>query len=315
MSTLDGTDLARFAHDLHGQPVLRLALGLTLYFPRPMREHRAQVLRTWQRLLDWRGRDSFTWARLGGGNKTRKMNPAAYRTIESWLDGTRTYGLDCSIMAHGGAWETIGDHAFTVLGKDRPAQPGDTRVNFVDIRLPLGALSEAGPDALYSRICALAEPLDFLAGTAGLMLQASPFERDDLWSLMKALVVRYEGVEPDMAEQGRWFAAEGIPGVNWLTFVGAAHLERLGGLEAVTVAARQYDGLAVGAVGAGLVVRAGDHPRLGDRNIPSDDLRPYAGAFHLLEPALSADPDREFDEDEFDAGATAAWLRRFMLRT
>ena len=70
--TYDGVDLDRFAFDSFGEPVLRLAIGMELYFPRPMHQYRAQVLEVWKRFLAWRGDDVMTWTRLGGGNKSRK---------------------------------------------------------------------------------------------------------------------------------------------------------------------------------------------------------------------------------------------------
>jgi hypothetical protein len=309
--TFDGVDIDRFAHDSFGAPQIRLSVGMDLFFMRPMAAYREQVLEVWNRFLAWRGTDTMTWARLGGGNKSRKMNKAAYKTIEAWLDGSRPYGQVCFITVENGEWEQIGSEAFRVEGDDGELseERGDTTLNFVQIRGPLTAADD--PDALAAKLVELAAPLDFVVGTAGLMLHMSPFHNNQWWKEVRGLVTRFEGVEPDAAERSQYRALYGLTGVNWLTFVGPKHLEPLGGIGAVEAKAAAAPNVAVQRVGHGVVLRAGPRPRVGDRNKPSNALDPYREVYRIVEPALLLDATYSIGWKDFDGAATVEWLQRF----
>ncbi len=310
MSLFDGVDPELF---IVGEPAdrdLRLAIGLDLHFGRPIDDYRDELLQVWDTLLQWRGRDRFTWARLGGGNKSRKMNPAAYRTVQMWLDGSRPYGDHCFINVQDGPFECIGEEAFIVDGNNRPVEDeDDSDINHVQMRFELSVADD--PDELAARLQTIAAPLRYASGSAGLMLHATPFGRNRLWAQMRALVTRYEGVEPDMADKANWMAGEGIPDVNWLTFVGQPHLDALGGPDALAAAAAGTADVTAADTGHGIMLRAGDKPRMGDRNHPSNALAPYRAVYRLLKPALYQLGDFGFSDKDFDADQTLEWQQRF----
>ena len=307
-STLTARDAQKFeSRGAAGELELQLSVGLVLFFGRGMDVYGKQVLGLWEDLLAWRGRDAFSWARLGGGNKSRKMDTAAYRTVEAWLSGTKPFGTTCWIEIHGGAWEEIGAHSFAMDGRS----VGDKRVSALDVRLPVDVLLEESMDALAERLCRLAGQLDFLGGTAGLMLHATPFDRQRLWPEMKKMVMRYEGIEPDIVEDGEYTADLGLTGVNWLTFIGKKYLDKLGGRDTVRAMARERANVGVYDLANGLALRAGPQPRLGDRNKPNADLDAYREAYDIVKPAIFADPRYAFDDEFFDGDETVAWLHRF----
>jgi hypothetical protein len=307
-TTVGGVDPRKFElRWASGRLQLQLSLGIVLFFGRGFELYGKQVLALWEDLLRWRGRGVFSWARLGGGNKSRTMDAAAYRTVESWLAGKRSYGRTCWIEIHAGDFEEIGPHSFALDGRGT----SETRVSAVDIRLPVSVLVEEPLDSLVSRLNGLAGHLDFLCGTAGLMLHATPFGRQDLWPQMKRVVVRYEGVEPDIVQDGECIAGFAMTGVNWLTFVGPKYLELLGGLESVKSAAANRKGVVIYDVGRGLALRAGDRPVLGDRNKGAADLAPYREVYDIVKRAIFADPLYRFDEEYFDGDETVAWVHRF----
>ena len=306
----DGVSVDRFTVIERVEPVVRLSLGIDLYFPLPMRQYQGQVLELWNRYLAWRGSSTMTWARLGGGNRSRKMTNAAYKTIAAWLDGSRSYGIHCFINVQNGVWEEIGNEGFRLDGNDRDVPPERyTSINWIELRLPLEVGED--PDELAKRFIELAEPLDFVCGTAGLKLHCCSFAMQDHWSEIRGLVTRYEGVDPGAVDRVSWRAWHGIEGVNWLTFVGEPHLSTLGGAKAVLARAAKANDVTAQAVGKGVVLRAGHAPRIGDRNHPSTDLDPYRNVFDIVEPAMFFDPAYAFDDPYFDGDQTVAWLRRF----
>lgn len=310
-AVFDGVDVDRFAHDSFGAPEIRLSIGMDLFFMRPMAAYRQQILELWNRFLAWRGADVMTWARLGGGNKSRRMNKAAYKTIETWLDGSRPYGKICFITVENGEWEQMGDEAFRVEGDDGElnVEAGDTTLNFVQIRVPLTAADD--PDALAAKLIELAEVLDFVGGTAGLMLHMTPFHNNQWWKEVRGLVTRFEGVEPDAAGRSQRRALFGLTGVNWLTFVGPRHLGPLGGNDAVEAKTTSVPNVTAQRVGQGIVLRAGPRPRVGDRNKPSNALDPYREVYRIVRPALLLDATYSIGWKNFDGSATVEWLERF----
>lgn len=312
MTTMfDGVDVDRFALDGFGRPALRLSIGMELLFPRPMPQYREQVLEVWKRFLAWRGTEVMTWARLGGGNKSRKMNRAAYKTIESWLEGSRPYGRICFITVESGEWEQMGEESFRVEGDDTEidVEAGYTTLNFVQLFVPLSTADDA--DALAAKLIELAAPLDFVCGTAGLMLHMTPFHNEQYWKEIRGLVTRFEGVEPDAADRTQRRAYFGLTGINWLTFVGPQHLGKLGGIEAVQAQAMAAPDVTAQRLGQGIVLRAGPRPRVGDRNKPSPALDPYRQVHRIVGPALFLDEDHAFSRKDFDGSATVEWLARF----
>jgi hypothetical protein len=309
-TTYDGVDIDRFARDSFGEPEIRLSIGMELYFPRPMPLYRQQVLEVWNRFVAWRGSDVMTWARLGGGIKSRKMNKAACKTIESWLGGTRPYGRICFITVESGAWEQMGEESFRVEGDDEDLKEGyDTSLNFLQVFVPLSTADDA--DALAAKLLELAAPLDFVCGTAGLMLHMTPFHNNQWWKEVRGLVTRFGGVEPDAPSKGQRRAHFGLTGINWLTFVGAQHLGKLGGIEAVEAKAAVAAHVTAQRVGQGIVLRAGPRPRLCDRNKPSDAEEPYRQVYEIVEPALFLDARFSIGWEDFDGEATVEWLQRF----
>jgi hypothetical protein len=301
-------DLSKFeARGVGGELELRLSMGLMLFLTPDFQRHGKQTLALWNDVLGWLGRDVFTWTRLGGGNKSRKMDGAAFRTVESWLGGTKPFGKTCWIDIQGGPWEEIGPYAFTLDGRDASSR----RVSGLALRLPPDILAGEPANALAKRLCALAGHLDFLCGTAGFMLHATPFDRQRYWPQMKKLVVRYEGVEPDMLNDGEYTAGLGLTGVNWLTFIGSKYLEVLDGPKAIKAAAAKRKGVTVYDVGKGLALRAGPEPQLGDRNTASTGLAPYRQVYEIVKPALFADAQYPFDDPHFDGDETVTWMHRF----
>jgi hypothetical protein len=311
---IDGVDPAKFERrSLGNQVELELSVSLVLFFGHGMSVYGKQVLAAWNEFLRWRGREAFTWARLGGGNTTRKMDASAYRTIDAWLNGSKPCGKTCWIDTYGGPYEELGPHAFAVEVSTAP----DRQVSAVDFRLPLSVLTEESADQLMARLCGLAAPIDFLCGTGGYMLHAVEWSRERHWPTMKSLVTRYEGVEPDNVEDGEYTATFGLTGVNWLTFIGPKHLERLGGIDGLETAARAAAGVTPYRVGSGLALRAGERPALGDRNLGPDasGLAAYREVYELVKPAIFADPVYRFSPQYFNGEETVAWMHRFGRRT
>lgn len=127
--------------------------------------------------------------------------------------------------------------------------------------------------------------------------------RDDLTAV-------YDHLEPG-AKVGRWGY---IKGVNWYTVLGEPFIERLGGEAALRHALDRPD-IHIERVGACVMVRAGDFPRLG---APEEGLpEPYVFVNRVLRVLRDPKPDalHTYIPDLPNANATnaRAWAARFDL--
>lgn len=98
-------------------------------------------------------------------------------------------------------------------------------------------------------------------------------------------------------------------GAYWMTYLGQALIDRLGGCDTLTQALRPHPEVSVGKIQDGLMVlRAGSHPRAGDVN-QREDLSAYAALAAALKPIAyrPSFPFPEFSEEE-----TLEWFDRFV---
>ena len=169
------------------------------------------------------------------------------------------------------------------------------------------------PDQVIALVRDALAELPLSSGYAGYSLfwedSDSLVDREVLqWSI--PLMLRYPGLGYGDAVRMSNGAQHGVAAVNWLTFLGAEATAALGGLAGLERNAPA--GVSVLALGkAGVILRAGDAPQIGDVN--RQETVPIYGAVGKLVADVVA-PDEALeqifikgmsDEDAHD------WLRRF----
>jgi hypothetical protein len=106
-----------------------------------------------------------------------------------------------------------------------------------------------------------------------------------------------------------WFYAsstDGIPTVNWLTFVRDEFVEKLGGLSKLK--SQESDGVIIHPLKYGIAVQAGPAPLLGDVN-EQESLASYYRVGEILEPVKTK---TEMDSNiGGDSAAATEWAHRF----
>ena len=160
------------------------------------------------------------------------------------------------------------------------------------------------PDAYVERCLSAVGDLPFLSGIAGLSMNYEDVYINGSNHLTLPIIGRYQGV--NVINPWRYRKLDGVPTVNWLTFVGAESLERLGGHD--KVAAQASGGVRVYPLARGAMLRAGPRPLMGavNRQEAMDD---YYTVGRILAPVKST---REISSDV--AGtveATIEWMHRF----
>ena len=112
-----------------------------------------------------------------------------------------------------------------------------------------------------------------------------------------------------LAISTNFIVPEGMKCINWLTFIGTKGVAALGGSEALASAVGA--GGTVIPMSPGVVVQAGDIPKLGDVN-RQEDLSAYFTVGHALAPFRAVKHPAIFGAGGIpDEAVTNAWLARF----
>ena len=307
MSHLDPGRIEEFRLEEHGVRLMQLSFGMRLFFKGPFSEVREGVGELWRRYLELVGKNTLTWARLGGGNRSRKVDVSVFRTIEAWLAGTKDYGETCWISVHNGPMDRLESHSFMVEGHDRQLD-WEREASYVELNLPLDFPAVADPAALGRTLIHLAEPTVFHDGVGGFAFHRSPYKFNSTVRRMGQLGMRYQGVEIAAAERLAYLAVHGLPTVNWITFLGKELLQRIGGPQALATMLPPTS--PVTPLPHGVAVQSGAHPVLGDRNEPDDGLQALRKTYGVLRPLQFVNPNIPFSALSFDSAQTQKWLTR-----
>lgn len=228
--------------------------------------------------------------------------------MDAWFSGTIDPGPTCWMSIHDGPTDCMGDFGMELTGPGAVRSETDEQSGRVHVVFPISELERLGEAELAQLMFRMVARVDYHAGVAGYCFQRSPYKFMRLLPEMKALAKRFVGVELTAADRLAYLAERGVPTVNWLTFVGKAHLDRLGGEAAVK---RKLDaGLSIQRVGTGAVIACAGGPRLGDSNDPADDLSVFRKAYAVIRPAQFVDPTYAIDALDFPGDETVAWLTR-----
>jgi hypothetical protein len=308
MSIVEELPLKAFDFYQGEELIMRLGVGFTLYFARPFKLVSPAILNLWKEYTSLVAPTTFTWARLGGGNRSRKAAPPVFRTIEAWLAGTKDYGDTCWISLHDGPFDCLGEHSFMLTGYPEPKDEFQENAGFLDIVFPVRVLDDWGSERLADALISLAAHVPFYCGVAGYVFHRSPYKFNATLETMGALSKRFEGVEISASERLCYLAPRGLTTVNWLTFVGVDHLARLGGEAELTGKLRSLSQIT--SLPHGIVVKTGETPVIGDRNKGHDDLAELRKVYRVLQPAQFTDPVYAFHDLRFDGQQTIDWLTR-----
>lgn len=261
--------------------VMKLGIGFTLYFKRPFLDVRHGVHQFWLIYRDFIG-DNFTWARLGGGNRSRKVNSAVYKTMDTWFSGTASYGPICWMSIHDGPFDCMGNFGLELVGEGPVEFETDERSGFVHVVFPISTISNIGEEGFIELACKMAASVDYHAGVAGYCFQRSPYTYMSLLPRLRALSRRFVGVEITAAHRLAYLAERGVPTVNWLTFVGKEHLDRLGGLKFLSGSLHKQ--LSIKTVGSGVVIICGGGASAwGCKRPRGRSIQPKASLFYYFE--------------------------------
>jgi hypothetical protein len=291
-----------------GVRITSLVLAATVFFDRPMREVSAELLAAWGAWLNWCPPQCLKFYSTETMSEHKPATPKTLSMLPAWFSPTAPARPIVSFeIKDGKTFDETPHWLFDLVGIE-----GDIEEpSILQIAVPYDA-DPAIAHRLRAFTGALIARLDASHAVAGLALLCSPYEEELSQSFARAKSMRHRGVDILLREADRVTVGhDGIKGVNWLTFVDAARVERLGGEVRVRAALDPAIGLV--QINGGLLLQAGAAPELGDEN-RRERLPLYRNVFGLLEPltvdAFERSLELVLDDMEEAEQLSLQWRRR-----
>jgi hypothetical protein len=286
--------------------VARVTLGLTVYLDQPLVWARAGAGQALHAFLGRVGATSVPWLSTSASDEWLTLDERRLAEAERRL-------CDWTLVRprHHFAFRLVDDPGAPAMGFSYHEVDPTLEARAACLQLFLPPYSD--PNELLQLALGLGQALPFASGVGGYLASwnelwpAAAF--GEIWSWVR----RYAGIDVQDPDAMGWEAAAALPGVNWLTLIGAELAARRGiDVAALGHALAPHDG-ALAALGHGTLIRAGRAPTLGDHNrlawpdayaTVAAALRPH---FVELPPAFPG----AFADDPRD-DRTRRWFRRLL---
>jgi hypothetical protein len=277
--------------------LLRLAVGLTIYFSGDITSHRsglgAAVEAAWP-LVASRVR-SFQTTHM----KRPKATKDGKAVLLEMLDDPPSDVYNYVTVDNRRYLDEAPDCCIDI------AEGGYQAGGYFLCRLPAG---EGASAAIRELALAIAGEWDFAHGYGGYTLAYNVIGPKAilLKRMSYAIGMRHCGVDLPSAENTSFVVREGIKRINWLTLLGSEMTRRAGSLNGID----REPGVVLHKAGSGLVIQAGERPLIGDTN-RRETCEPYRRVGRALKDIRTrTHPAFVYGPDDFMGSAekTEAWL-------
>jgi hypothetical protein len=288
----------------NGELLIREGLELCFYINRPHQEIAQAVMCSLETYLQFVGPQALKWYVDMNGDM-QELDSKNWDRIRTELL-TETGAYQCLRDGPGG----IGQFQFEYRGKSQKAPRGsgwDKPVCVASFWLSTEFLESHGPTQVRELALAIAKPLPFNSGHAGLSFNAFL----DLIGVSREIrrwCFRYSGL--DITHLGCLSNELGtrVKGAHWLTFLGQPVLDELGGAAGLRSLLKS-PGTAIQSLDAErALITLGQYPEAGDTE-QGNTLPHYRELARVLEPWLY---QSQIFSPEFTEAETRRWERRFL---
>jgi hypothetical protein len=240
---------------------LRDGLVVAFFCKQPGAELMPRLARVLEGWLDRVPPQSKRWGLIGASSETFKPWTAQLeKRVKAQLDPSQ---LKSSMFALelGGPEKSNPAYCFLSVGSKQP--PADKpKTSVLELRFPSEFADADHVEEAVTYIRSVAETLPYDSGYASLALLCVQAQEFAFSRAAAPLVRRHPGFDVPGNDGKRIFLDRQLPGAYWLTFIGPTSLGKLGGAEALRGALDPA--IALEPVGAGIMLRAGPLPELGD---------------------------------------------------
>jgi len=294
---------------------------VTFYFT-DVRAVQPSLPRLYEDIVDMMGANARYIVAGTAATRARKFRVEDRNLVARWLKSTRgsqeyAVALRSGLSARGaGPWSlelsteamlTADARRFFDALKAKGAyepDPQGPRASYVHFTVPVNVVL-ANCALFRDRVLGMVGASVFRCGYVGFGLvyneRAAEYHRDQV---LPGWIKRFHGLDPGSPRCSARFISKGIRGVSWLTMLDHELLAKVGGREAVEALGPD---ITVHPLPHGVMIQAGEAPRLGDVN-ELEDMTPYVKVNRLLKPIRAEDmyPPPGMRHEE-----AREWLARF----
>jgi hypothetical protein len=290
-------------HWENGHVKFRVALSFAFYMFRPHTEVVREVMRALETYVGAVGPHALKYY-------------ADYEDEALALDEAVRERVRREMLERPGAAEVLFDagaecyHRFMYQGRSLGQSPTTLRKGEVcEARfwLPTEFLEAQGPARVRELALAMAAPLPFSSGHAGLSFNGDP--RMGTKDAIREVCFRFPGIDISGELVSRHRLGTHIYGVHWLTFLGQPALGALGGVEGLRAQLHSTGTSVQEMEGQRAVITLGEWPEAGDTE-RGDTLPAYRELARVLEPWFYYEED--YGDSAFPAPEKRRWERRFL---
>lgn len=284
---------------------LRSGVTLAFFLPMPFHESCDALGKAFDLYLRFIGSMGgvLKWASIGAESEEwEPFGPKTVARCKKQLDAEAAAARDLSAFELGDG-EMGGDapgYGIKVIGNP-PDDELPLEQNLIEMHFPWEVLAESHREAFVEFARGIAGTLPYLSGYASPALHWSEHKAVMAFEAAVPLITAHRGLDIGQNELARSDLGVQTRGARWLTFLGPACVQALGGRQAV--ATETGVGVLIADAGRGIMLRAGDDPEI-DETPRLDMVRSVLAALTLDEGPVF---ECFFDDDTF----AKAWTNRF----
>ena len=293
--------------DKRGSLVVRDSLVAAFFCKRPYPELAKAFGKAFDLWFSKTPEEAKKWALIGAhADEYKAFDPKKPSRALAEFDPARAKTRDICSLEMGGPIQINSDYHFSFTGS---RDLNEKRSNFLEVRFPSHEAEPDRVDAYVSFIAKLAELLPYDSGYASLALTCGGMSMQDAFAQAAAKwAFRHPGFDMPSNNNTTAGIRQKVRGAYWITFIGPPALGELGGEDALRKALPKE--IEVKPAGAGVMLRAGKVPELGDVN-KRDKLPLLRAMAKVLEPVTQLN-DTFLNAMFVDPGEIGRWLRRHL---
>jgi hypothetical protein len=300
-------DHSTFEREEGGARLTAFVLASTVFFDGSVRARAKGILEAWRAFLAWCPDDALRFYSTETMSKHEPLRSDTLDMLGAWFAPDAPLRKMVSYEVKDGTrFDDTPHWSFLVVGVEND----DEFPAMVQITVPADVAD--GPSRLRAFTGALITRLTAIHAVAGYAMAVSPYREEASQTFAWGRSMRYRGVDILLGQTDRvTVGKDGVKGVNWLTYLDGARVDRLGGKAALRKSLAS--GVDMVSVNDGFMLQAGSEPETGDEN-RQQRLPRYKSVFAAVEPIAEPSFDRALDlvlEDLDEASELSLrWRRR-----
>jgi len=294
-----------------GARIVSVGVNLCLYIEPPFEEIPDAVLSIFERFLEICPRELMAWYLTNSMEKHEAVTKRTFEIPKVWLRSEKkskylmSYEIKDAVSKY---YSDTANWKFGFVSRSRDNGLFPRRANIIEVLFPCD-FGDNHLNTFYQFVETACNRLPFLSGHAGYTLEVSGYYQNrGAYDKALALGMRYKELDisdPDFALAVK--KHRGIKGINWLTILGRAFVERL--------PVREREGtkdLIFKEATGGLIVQAGQRPAVVDGN-RSEPVAAYRESYNLLKKFIVSTPVplEVAGGFEHQMERTRQWIHRF----